>query len=213
MNTALSPHLFWITSRAAGFAALVLASLAVSLGLLMSTKLVKGKTTDLRAAHDTLALATIVAIVVHGVSLLGDSFLHPSIVDISIPFASSYKTFWTSLGIVGGWGLIVLGLSYYARRWVGAVRWRKLHRFTALAWLLGLGHALGEGTDAGQLWFLAMVAVVAIPALALLATRLARSGDAPKVPPATQPQMSKSRPAGPALTTGVVPIVASRPQR
>ena len=182
MTTALTPHLFWITSRAAGFAALVLASLAVSLGLLMSTKLLKGRTADLRAAHDTLALSTIVAIVVHGVSLLGDSFLHPSIFDISVPFVSSYKTIWTSLGIVGGWGLILLGLSYYARRWVGAVRWRKLHRFTALAWLLGLVHALGEGTDAGQVWFLAMVALVAIPALALLATRLARSGGGARRP-------------------------------
>ncbi len=213
MTTALTPHLFWITSRAAGFAALVLASLAVSLGLLMSTKLLKGRTADLRTAHDTLALATIVAIVVHGVSLLGDSFLHPSILDISLPFVSSYKTIWTTLGIVGGWGLILLGLSYYARRWVGAVRWRKLHRFTALAWLLGLVHALGEGTDAGQVWFLAMVALVAVPALALLATRLARSGGgATARPPAPQPQMSNTRPAGPALTTGVVPIVASRPQ-
>ena len=213
MNTALTPHLFWITSRAAGFAALVLASLAVSLGLLMSTKLLKGRTTDLRAAHDTLALATIVAIVVHGVSLLGDAYMHPSVLDISIPFVSSYKTFWTSLGIVGGWGLILLGLSYYARRWVGAVRWRKLHRFTALAWLAGLVHALGMGTDASQLWFLAMIALVAIPALALLATRLARSGSrAPARPPAPQPQISRNRPSGPMLTTGVVPIVASRPQ-
>ena len=213
MTTALTPHLFWITSRAAGFAALVLASLAVSLGLLMSTKLLKGRTADLRVAHDTLALATIVAIVVHGVSLLGDSFLHPSIADIAIPFVSSYKTFWTSLGIVGGWSLILLGLSYYARRWVGAVRWRKLHRFTALAWLAGLVHALGEGTDAGQLWFLAMVALVAVPALALLATRLARSSGAPAGPPASEPQTPKNRPSGPTLTTGVVPIVASRPQQ
>jgi sulfoxide reductase heme-binding subunit YedZ len=213
MTTALTPHLFWITSRAAGFAALVLASLAVSLGLLMSTKLLKGRTADLRVAHDTLALATIVAIVVHGVSLLGDSFLHPSIADIAIPFVSSYKTVWTTLGIVGGWSLILLGLSYYARRWVGAVRWRKLHRFTALAWLAGLVHALGEGTDAGQLWFLAMVAVVTVPALALLATRLARSSSgAPAGPPASQPQTSQSRPSAPTLTTGVVPIVASRPQ-
>ena len=213
MTTALTPHLFWITSRAAGFAALVLASLAVSLGLLMSTKLLKGRTADLRTAHDTLALATIVAIVVHGVSLLGDSFLHPSILDISLPLVSSYKTFLTSLGIVGGWGLIPLGLSYYARRWVGAVRWRKLHRFTALAWLLGLVHALGEGTDAGQVWFLAMVALVAVPALALLTTRLARrGGGATARPPAPKPQMSNTRPAGPTLTTGVVPIVASRPQ-
>ncbi|MBV9367072.1 MAG: ferric reductase-like transmembrane domain-containing protein [Solirubrobacterales bacterium] len=212
-----TPHLFWITSRAAGFAALVLASLAVSLGLLMSTKLLKGRTSELRAAHDTLALATIVAIVVHGAALLGDQFLKPSIADIAIPFVSGYKTFWTSLGIVGGWGLIVLGLSYYARRWVGAVRWRKLHRFTALAWLLGLGHALGEGTDAGQLWFLAMTALVAIPALVLLVTRLARVRNgtgAPAAPPApAASQMSQNRPSGPTLTTGVVPISASSPQR
>lgn len=212
-----TPHLFWITSRAAGFAALVLASLAVSIGLLMSTKLLKGRTSELRAGHDTLALATIVAIVVHGAALLGDQYLHPSIADIALPFVSSYKTIWTSLGIVGGWGLILLGLSYYARRWLGAVRWRKLHRFTALAWLAGLIHALGEGTDAGQVWFLAMIALVAIPALALLLTRLARAGSAltPGAPghsPVPEPQMSKVRPSGPTLTTGVVPIVASRPQ-
>jgi methionine sulfoxide reductase heme-binding subunit len=213
--TPLTPHLLWITSRAAGFAALVLASLAVSVGLLMSTKLLKGRTSDLRAAHDTLALATIVAIVVHGVALLGDSYLHPSIADISIPFVSSYKSFWTSLGIVGGWGLILLGLSYYARRWVGAVRWRKLHRFTALAWLAGLVHAIGEGTDAGQVWFLAMIGLVAVPALALLVTRLSRSGrGAPAGPPAAAPQTqpSMSRPSGPTLTTGVVPVPASSPQ-
>lgn len=210
-----TPHLFWITSRAAGFAALVLASLAVSVGLLMSTKLLKGRTTELRMAHDTLALSTIVAIVLHGVSLLGDQFLHPSIADIALPFVSSYKTFWTSMGIVAGWGLVLLGLSYYARRWLGAVRWRKLHRFTALAWIAGLAHSLGEGTDAGQLWFLAMIALVAIPALALLLTRLARS---PSGVPATPvestaaAQISKKRPSGPTLTTGVVPIPASRPQ-
>ena len=207
-----TPHLFWITSRAAGFAALVLASLAVSAGLLMSTKLLKGRTSELRSAHDTLALATIVAIVVHGITLPGDQFLHPSIADIAIPFVSSYKTFWTSLGIVGGWGLTLLGLSYYARRYVGAARWRKLHRFTALAWLAGLAHALGEGTDAGQAWFLAMTALVVIPALALLATRLMRAGSGAPSRPAEGPQMSKTRPSGPTLTTGVVPIAASEPQ-
>jgi methionine sulfoxide reductase heme-binding subunit len=210
MTTDPSPYLFWITSRAAGFAALVLASLAVSLGLLMSTKLLKGRTTELRTAHDTLALSTIVAIVVHAAALLGDSYVHYSIADIALPFLSSYKTFWTSLGIVAGWGLILLGLSYYARRWVGAVRWRKLHRFTALAWIAGLVHALGEGTDAGQVWFLAMVALVAIPAVGLLVTRLARSADAPRTPgaagPVAEPQISKLHSSGPTLTTGVVPV-------
>jgi methionine sulfoxide reductase heme-binding subunit len=176
MSTNLTPHLFWVTSRAAGFAALILASLAVSVGLLMSTKLLKRRGPDLLATHEVLSLSTIAAIVVHGTALLGDQYLHPSIADITIPFLSSYKSLWTTLGIVSGWALMLLGLSFYGRRWLGAKRWRKLHRFTALAWLAGLAHALGEGTDAGQLWFLAMVAIVAIPALALLATRLARGG-------------------------------------
>ncbi len=89
-----------------------------------------------------------------------------------------------SLGIIGGWSLILLGLSYYARRTIGAKRWRKLHRFTALAWLAGLVHALGEGTDAGQIWFLAMIGIVAIPALGLLVLRLSGAGGAPTPRPA-----------------------------
>ena len=166
-----TPHLFWITSRAAGIVALVLASLAVSLGLVMSLKFMRRRGPDLLATHEVLSLAAIVAIVVHGVALLGDQFLHPSVADIAIPFVSSYKTIWTSLGIIAGWGLAILGLSFYARRWIGSKRWRKLHRFTAVLWLFGLGHALGEGTDAGQVWFLAMIGIVAVPALALLSTR------------------------------------------
>jgi sulfoxide reductase heme-binding subunit YedZ len=172
MSTDPTPHLFWITSRAAGTAALVLSSLAVCIGLLMSTRLVRRKGPDLRVTHEMLSLSTMLAIVVHAVTLLGDSFLHPTLAGLTIPFVSSYKSVWTSIGIISGWSMIALGLSYYARRRIGVARWRTLHRFTALAWLMGLGHSLGEGTDAGQVWFLAMVAIVAIPALGLLATRM-----------------------------------------
>jgi methionine sulfoxide reductase heme-binding subunit len=169
--TSATPHLFWITSRAAGIVALVLASLAVSLGLLMSTKLLRRRGPDLIAVHEILSLATILAIVVHGAALLGDQYLHPSLADISIPFVSGYERGWTSAGIIAGWGLALLGLSYYAKRRIGAARWRKLHRFTALAWIAGIVHSLGEGTDAGQLWFQAMTAIVVAPAIALLLFR------------------------------------------
>jgi sulfoxide reductase heme-binding subunit YedZ len=173
MTTDPTTHLFWITSRAAGTAALVVASLAVCLGLLMSTRLLKRfSTVDLRITHETLSLATIVAIVVHGLSLVGDTYLHPSLTDVSVPFVSSYKTGWTSAGIVSGWVLVALGLSYYARGRIGIERWRRLHRFTALAWLLGLVHSLGEGTDAGETWFLAMIGTVTVPALVLLLWRM-----------------------------------------
>jgi hypothetical protein len=58
--------------------------------------------------------------------------------------------------------VIVLGVSYHARHAIGAHRWRMLHRFTALAWIAGVVHTLGEGTDAGQIWFLAMLAGPAV---------------------------------------------------
>lgn len=169
--TSVSPHLFWITSRAAGIVSLVLASLAVSAGLVMSLRMMRARRPDLIVLHEVLSLGTLVALVVHGISLLGDRYLHPSVADISIPFVSGYKTVWTSIGIVGGWALIVLGISYYARHVIGANRWRTLHRFTALAWIAGIVHTLGEGTDAGQIWFLAMLAIVAVPAVLLLAVR------------------------------------------
>ena len=173
--TDAGDHLFWITRRAAGFTALLLASAAVSCGLLVGLRLVRGRSgPDVRALHEVLSLATLVALAVHALSLLGDSYLRASLADLTIPFVSGYQRWWTATGIVAGWSLAVLGLSYYARRRIGTARWRSAHRFTALAWVLGLVHALGEGTDAGQAWFLALVAIAAGPATLLLAVRLAR---------------------------------------
>ena len=171
LATNVSPHLFWITSRAAGTAALFLSSAGVSVGLLMGGRLVPGKGADLRPLHEALSLATIAALLVHGLALLGDSYLHPSLLDVAVPFAGSYKTGWTSLGIVAAWGLILLGPSYYLRRLIGQRRWTKMHRFTALAWILGIVHALGEGTDAHSAWFVLMIAASTIPAIVLLFLR------------------------------------------
>jgi DMSO/TMAO reductase YedYZ heme-binding membrane subunit len=64
-----------------------------------------------------------------------------------------------------------LGLSYYARARIGVARWRRVHRLTAVVWLASIVHALGEGTDAGQAWFLAAVAIAVVPALLLLCIR------------------------------------------
>jgi sulfoxide reductase heme-binding subunit YedZ len=171
---SVGPHIFWITSRAAGTVALVLSSLGVGAGLLIGSRggALKGLGGDVKALHEALSLATLVAIAVHGAALLGDHYLHPSVLDLSIPFTGAYRPFWTGIGIVAGWSLAALGLSYYARNSIGPTRWRSLHRFTALFWVLGIAHSLGSGTDAGQLWFLAMLAVPAGPALVLLLRRL-----------------------------------------
>jgi hypothetical protein len=119
----LPEHFFWITSRAAGTASLLLSSLAVCAGLLIGGKLVKGRP-DLRHLHQALSLASLAALVVHAVALLGDSYLSPSLADITIPFVSGYQRGWTTLGIVAGWAMLILGLSYYARNRIGQRRWR-----------------------------------------------------------------------------------------
>jgi sulfoxide reductase heme-binding subunit YedZ len=185
--TAAGPHVFWLASRAAGIVALILASVSVAVGLLMSTqkgiggRLRRSGGAELRVAHEALSLAVLGALAVHGLTLLGDSYLHPSLADVALPFVSSYKTFWTTAGIVAFWALALLGLSYYLRARIGVQRWRRLHRLTAAAWLLGLIHSLGEGTDAGRTWFLVMTAIVVLPALALLFARWwDRSAESPR---------------------------------
>jgi methionine sulfoxide reductase heme-binding subunit len=164
-------HLFWVTSRAAGTAALLFSSVAVGLGLAMALKLVKGRGGELRVTHEALSLATLAALGVHVVSLLGDSYLKPSLADITIPFVSGYKEPWMSIGIVAGWALVLLAVSFYFRRQIGAKRWRTMHRFTSVAWLAAVAHSLGEGTDAGMTWFTVALGVVALPALVLLMVR------------------------------------------
>jgi sulfoxide reductase heme-binding subunit YedZ len=185
LATATGPYLFWITSRAAGVAALLLSSVSVCVGLLMGGRLLRRRRPELRVTHEALSLATLAALVVHGLSLLGDSYVPSSLADVAIPFLGGYKTLWTSMGIVAFWALLVLGLSYYARGRIGVQRWRVLHRFAALAWVLGLAHSLGEGTDAGQTWFLASVAIVAVPALGLLLER--------RLAPVSTPQAGATR--------------------
>ena len=165
-------HLFWIASRAAGTTALLLSSAAVGYGLVMSGRIVKGSGPDRRVTHEVLALSTMAAIALHGLLLIGDRYLHPSVLDVVVPFTLSYKELWTSLGIVSGWGMIILGLSYYVRGRIGQRRWKIIHRFTVLAWVGGLVHSLAEGTDAGTAWFLALVILATVPTGALLTMRL-----------------------------------------
>jgi sulfoxide reductase heme-binding subunit YedZ len=164
-------HIFWITSRAAGGAALLLSSAAVAIGLMTGSKRQSSNKRDLRAIHEALSLTTLGMVALHGVSLLGDSYLDPGVAGIGVPFLGAYRSVWTGLGIIAGYGLAALGLTYYVRDRIGAARWRKLHRLTAVFWALAIVHAIGAGSDAAQLWFLLLSAVMVIPAALLLVLR------------------------------------------
>lgn len=155
LRETLQTHGWWLASRASGLVALVLVTVSVGLGLAMAGKVMRrpGLSKKLLAIHEHTALAGLVAIAVHGIALLGDPWLHPGVTGIAVPFAMSFKTAFTGLGVIGGYIAALLGLSYYVRKRVGARLWRKAHRATVLVYLLGLVHALGAGTDATAVWF------------------------------------------------------------
>ena len=168
------PHLWWLASRASGVVALILVTVSVGIGLTMSAKLMRkrGLGPKLTAIHEQTALAGLLAIAVHGVTLLGDPWLHPSVAGISVPFVMGYRTFFTGLGILGGWLAALLGLSFYFRRYIGAARWRKAHRATVVVYVLGLIHTIGAGTDASTGWLRWFMALTAIPITALFLKRV-----------------------------------------
>jgi sulfoxide reductase heme-binding subunit YedZ len=120
-DTDPGQHLFWLSSRAFGVVAMILVSLSVGVGLALAGRVSKrpGLPRKLKGLHESLALAGLLAIVLHGLLLLGDSYLRPGLA-----------------GIAGWMSAIVVG-SFYVRRWIGVKAWRWLHRWTLAVWGLG----------------------------------------------------------------------------
>jgi sulfoxide reductase heme-binding subunit YedZ len=167
-------HGWWLASRASGLVALALITISVGLGLTMSGRVMRkpGVARKLVAIHEQTALAGLIAIAVHGITLLGDGFLRPGIAGIAVPFAIDYRPFFTACGIVGGYLAAALGLSFYARRRIGPRLWRRLHRFTIAVWVLALVHTVGAGTDASTPWLRAFMLATAVPIVALFGHRV-----------------------------------------
>ena len=167
-------HAWWLASRSAGIAALVAISLSVILGLLMANGLPRrpGATRLLLSMHEAAALSGLIALAVHGVTLLGDPFLHPTVRDILVPLSISFKPVWVALGIAGGWMAAVLGLTYYARKRIGARLWRRVHRATILAWALSVAPTLGSGPDAREPWLQGAMLLTAVPIVFLFLRRV-----------------------------------------
>jgi methionine sulfoxide reductase heme-binding subunit len=160
---------WWLASRASGIVALILIALSVAIGLAMAARVVRtpAQRRTLIAVHEHAALAALVAIAVHGITLLGDHWLDPGIAGITIPFVIDHEPAFTGLGIIGGYLAAILGLTFYVRRRIGTRRWRNLHRLTPVVYVLGVIHTLGSGSDAGTLWMTIVLIATGTPILYL----------------------------------------------
>ena len=84
---------WWLASRAAGVVALVCIAVSVGVGLAMAGRVSRRPrlARTLLSVHQQTALVGLVAIAVHGITLLGDAFLNPSVGDIASPFTSKHE--------------------------------------------------------------------------------------------------------------------------
>jgi methionine sulfoxide reductase heme-binding subunit len=169
---------WWLASRASGIVAFGLMSVSVVIGLVLASGLARrrGLPRKLVAIHQQTALQGLIAIGVHGATLLGDNWLKAGVAGITIPFTLDYRPVFTGLGIIAGYLAAALGLSFYARRLIGVKTWRKLHRLTVVAWAFGAIHAIGAGSDASAPWFRAILLTATVPIVFLFAYRVMPSG-------------------------------------
>ena len=60
----------------------------------------------------------------------------------------------------------------YFRKRVARDLWRKLHRFTVIAYVLSLVHAIGAGTDASTVWLRTFMVATAVPIGVMFVARM-----------------------------------------
>lgn len=150
----LGQHSAWYLSRASAFVAYLLLWWSMVLGLSLTNRLARvwpgGPTTN--DLHEHASLLGIVFALLHGLVLLGDSYIGYTLPQILIPFAGSYATLWVGLGQVGLYMMALVAFTFYVRQRIGARTWRSIHYLSFAVFALSLVHGLASGTDSGTLW-------------------------------------------------------------
>ena len=178
---------------------MLLITVSVIIGLAMAARVMPARwRRGAMGLHQHLALIALGAIAAHGILLAADPWLKAGVKGVTVPFTLGYRPVWTGLGIIGGYLAAILALSFYARRRIGGRLWRRMHRFTVLAYFLSLAHAVGSGTDASIPIVREAMLASALPVLFLFALRMLRSGARPA--PRAKPEASHSAPRPPSPT-------------
>ncbi|WP_344047910.1 hypothetical protein [Nocardioides panacihumi] len=169
----------WFLARAAGFMALLGATVAVCLGATASgsSPSTRVRRRNLRLllqlTHRSAAVVTLALLALHAVLLILDAHVNISVPGALVPFTAGYRGVAVGLGTLAVYCFAVVAVSGALRgRLAGsstAARWwRPVHALAYAAWPLAMAHGLLAGTDthARWAWFLyggsALAVLVAI---------------------------------------------------
>ena len=144
----------WYLTRGSGVVAMLLLTLAVSLGIVTSLRLaIAGRRFATVSLHRNATLLAITFVALHVLTTIADGYAPIGLKDAIVPFASPYRPIWLGLGAVAFDLLIALVVTSYLRRRIGARLWRGTHWLAYAAWPVALVHAFGTGSDARAGWF------------------------------------------------------------
>jgi methionine sulfoxide reductase heme-binding subunit len=163
----------WLIARAAGLVALALLTVSVTLGLMVSTKLLQPRwQKSLFGWHQTLIWTALAMLALHGTAIVLDPVMRFGVTAVVLPGAAPWRPVTVAAGIVAGYLMLALAISFRARRRIGQRRWRLLHYGSFPAFALALGHALHAGTDLTGTTGLVFAGVVLAPVLWLTFARI-----------------------------------------
>jgi methionine sulfoxide reductase heme-binding subunit len=180
----------WLVARAAGLSALAILSASVWLGLAMSVRLfAPARQKALMGWHQTLMWCGLSLVALHALALLLDPVMRFSIAVVLVPGLAPWRPTAVAAGVVAGWLMLALAVSFHLRRRMTQRRWRLLHYLGFAAFACGLGHGLTAGTDLRSTTGLLVAGGLAAPAVWLVYARIL-------VPRATAAGRRPPRPAG-----------------
>jgi len=163
----------WLVARAAGLVAFGLLTLSMWLGLSMSTRIFAPRRQKaLLGWHRTLVWTGLSMVGLHVLALLADPTIHFGLAAVLVPFAAPWHPAAVAAGVVTGWLMLMLALSFRFRKWIGQRGWRRFHYAGFAAFALALGHALVAGTDLHGLGGQALLAFALGPVLWFVFLRL-----------------------------------------
>jgi DMSO/TMAO reductase YedYZ heme-binding membrane subunit len=162
-----SPY-FWYTTRATGMMTLVLFTLVVVLGTLVSTRVggtVFGRF-EVNEVHRSLSMVAMVFLVIHILTTVLDSYVSTGWFSPFVPLVSEYRRWGVALGAIAFDVMLAVWISSLLKSRVKNSSWRFIHWFSWLAFASAIIHAYMTGTDAKDGWGLAVVIACAAAVLA-----------------------------------------------
>jgi predicted ferric reductase len=122
--------------------------------------------------HRNLSLLVLVFLVLHVGTTVVDTYTSIPLTAAFIPFTSSYKAAWLSLGAVALDMLVALVATSLLRPRIGHRAWRRVHWLGYACWPVAVTHGLGIGTDRNATWVFVLTMGCAVSLLAVAAWRL-----------------------------------------